>query len=273
MAHWEQLEFVRRVRRALPEYFDGRRVLEIGSGEIVDSVRASFENCEYLGVDVAPGRSVDRVCPGQDVDEPTASFDVVISCECFEHNPWWRETWVNMLRMLKPDGIAIVSCALTGRQEHGTRRMDPGATLQDGEAYRDYYRNLSPRELIGLVDPDRQFGSWINHANIFKKDLYFVGLRHDAEEAHHARMDDLETAIRAIRREKPLGPLKAAAGRLDYGLKRSLAVLLGEDGFHDAKYALRSGSRRALGALIGRDRVERFRERRRAAKGPRRRDR
>jgi len=130
MAHWEQQEFARRIRKAFPEYFNGSRTIEVGSGEIGgEGVRELFHNGEYIGVDLAEGPGVDRICAGQDIQEPTGSFDVAVSCECFEHNPYWLETFVNMLRLLRPDGLLIMSCALTGRQEHGTHRRDPNASL------------------------------------------------------------------------------------------------------------------------------------------------
>ena len=50
-----------------------------------------------------------------DIALPTASFDVVISCECFEHNPYWRETFLNMTRVLRPGGLFVLTCATTGR--------------------------------------------------------------------------------------------------------------------------------------------------------------
>jgi len=50
-----------------------------------------FSDCDYIGLDVAPGNGVDIVCEGQNYDAPDESFDVVISCEVMEHNPFWRK--------------------------------------------------------------------------------------------------------------------------------------------------------------------------------------
>ena len=81
-----------------------------------------FSNCEYIGVDIAEGPGVDVVCKGQNLQYESAAFDVVVSCECFEHNPFWKETFTNMVRMLKPGGICLITCATLGRKEHGTKR-------------------------------------------------------------------------------------------------------------------------------------------------------
>jgi 2-polyprenyl-3-methyl-5-hydroxy-6-metoxy-1,4-benzoquinol methylase len=55
-------------------------------------------------------------------------FDVVISCEVMEHNPFWVATLTNMIRLLKPGGLLVMSCATIGRKEHGTARSLPGAS-------------------------------------------------------------------------------------------------------------------------------------------------
>ncbi|MEM9304322.1 MAG: class I SAM-dependent methyltransferase [Pseudomonadota bacterium] len=267
MAHWEQLELVRRVRDAYPEFFQGTRVLEVGSGEIVGSVRAFFEDCEYLGVDVTPGPGVDLACPGQEVDRPTGAFDVVVSCECFEHNPYWRESFINMLRMLRPGGLCIVSSAMTGRQEHGTQRMDPGATLAEEPDYVEYYHNLRPRDLLRAVDPALHFEAWVNHPNIYRKDLYFVALKRGAEAEHLARFDRLAEQVRSVREERPLTVGKALRRWLDYLLKRGFVGVFGEQAFHDLKFGLRHGGQRLIIALVGEERVARYRDERRQRKG------
>lgn len=34
-------------------------------------------------------------------------YDITISCNCFEHNPYWRETFLNMHRMTKEGGLCL----------------------------------------------------------------------------------------------------------------------------------------------------------------------
>jgi SAM-dependent methyltransferase len=215
---------------------------------------------------VAPGPGVDRVSPGQELDEPDASFDVVISCECFEHNPFWRETFTNMIRMLKPGGLCVITAAMIGRQEHGTTRMNPNATLADGDAYVDYYRNLFPGDLLHTVHAEREFAAWVNHPNIYRKDLYFVALKRGAGNDDLSKFSELERSVRDIRVEHTPGPLGRLRYRLDYGFKRLLVAGMGEDRFHDAKFAARQLTRRMLEVLVGRERVQRFRNQRRQLK-------
>ncbi len=50
------------------------------------------------------GPGVDVVSSGHALDFPDETFDVTLSCECFEHNPYWLETFRNMHRMTKAGG-------------------------------------------------------------------------------------------------------------------------------------------------------------------------
>src|SRR5664279_1442631 len=111
MSHASQLEFVGITKSLFPEMFVQKKVLEVGSLDINGSIRGFFENCDYTGLDVAPGPGVDLVCQGQDYDAPSESFDVVISCEVMEHNPFWEQTLKNMIRLTKPGGLMVMSCA------------------------------------------------------------------------------------------------------------------------------------------------------------------
>jgi SAM-dependent methyltransferase len=177
MAHPQQAEFFGSVRQRYPASFDQVRVLEVGSLDINGSVRELFSGCVYTGVDLQPGPGVDLACPGHLLELPTASFDTVISAECFEHNPFWRETFANMMRLCRPGGLVLVSCASTGRKEHGTTRTNPDASPFTVQARWDYYRNLTPRLLTQGIHLDgwvSHWGCWVNHIS---RDLYFVGLR------------------------------------------------------------------------------------------------
>jgi len=265
VAHWEQQEFVRQVRKHFPCFFEDKRVLEVGSGEIGGTIRPLFVGGEHLGVDVSPGPAVDKVCPGQDLDEPTASFDVVLSCECFEHNPFWVETLSNMLRMLKPGGLCIVSCALLGRTEHGTRRMDPDASLAEALLYQDYYQNLTINDFERRLDLTLHFSSYFLHENIYHKDLYFVGLkRGPSPVAEIEAMTALRNSVSKIKREWKLSFGDALSARTRHALKRLFVSLLGERRLHDAKFKFRARSKALSIKLLGEQRYAERSKRRRA---------
>jgi SAM-dependent methyltransferase len=188
MAHPEQAEFFRYVKAAYPSAFRGVRVLEIGSLDINGSVREVFEGCDYTGVDLQLGPGVDLAVQGQLLEFPTGHFDTVISAECLEHNPYWRETLANMMRMTREGGTVLMSCATTGRLEHGTTRTNPDASPFTTAARWDYYRNLTARDVEGAVHLAGWLSDWGFWTNFITRDLYFTGLRRGGADRLDAAM-------------------------------------------------------------------------------------
>ena len=97
MSHPAVLAFFEHALKALkPGALRPLRVVEIGSYDVNGSIRgvvsSSVEISEYVGVDLIPGPGVDIVCSGHELDLPDASFDVTLSAECLEHNPYWADT-------------------------------------------------------------------------------------------------------------------------------------------------------------------------------------
>ncbi len=178
MAHPEQTGFIRLMRDfVFPS--DGS-VLEIGSYQVNEngSLRAIFSGCRYTGVDLIEGPGVDIVASGHDLNLTSDSFDVTLSAECFEHNPLWRETFANMYRMTKPGGILIITCATTGRIEHGTARSvnphySPGTTAVGW----DYYMNLTQKDFERAFNISGMFSAYHFYTVESSHDLYFFGVK------------------------------------------------------------------------------------------------
>ena len=177
MSHPEQLAFVELCTAVNRDLVAGSRVLEIGSFDVNGSTRALFRpSRSYCGVDLVPGPGVNRISYGHELDDPDASWDITLSAECFEHDPHWRLTLANMVRLTRPGGLVIVTCASRGRVEHGTRRTaasDSPGTQFEGL---DYYRNIGLDELhnlpLGLWFDE--YRSWYNPVSC---DLNLVGVR------------------------------------------------------------------------------------------------
>jgi SAM-dependent methyltransferase len=165
------------LKAAFPPFFSGGHVLEIGSLDINGSIRSHFSGATYVGLDVGEGPGVDVVCEGQNYDAPDNSFDVVASAECMEHNPHWCETFANMLRLCRPGGLVLMTCATVGRQEHGTRRTTP----QDAPLIEwDYYRNLTAKDFRGSIPLSRYLETWMFCTDRSSHDLYFAGFKKGA---------------------------------------------------------------------------------------------
>lgn len=176
MSHPEQMSFVRQLKIKLPMYFSNMKVLEIGSLNINGTIRIFFENCQYIGVDVGPGKNVDVICSGDEYDS-SELFDTIASCECFEHNPKWIETFANMYRLCKPNGLIFMTCATEGRGEHGTTRSNPKdspLTIANGW---DYYKNLTETDFRNNFAIESMFSDFSFSVNKNTCDLYFYGIK------------------------------------------------------------------------------------------------
>ncbi len=237
MSHFQQLRFVEEVKSSLPRYFEKKKVLEVGSWDVNGSIRGFFNDCDYLGADVSEGNGVDIVTPGQDLDMPDSTFDVTISCECFEHNPAWKETFVNMVRMLKPNGLCVISCATLGRREHGTSRTNPDASLSTMVGHRDYYHNLRPIDFARAFNHGAIFSEHFFVLNVYSKDLYFIGIKKSTDLQEQTPIpSDLIRRVKAIRKIKHVRLLSRAKYFIRFHMKYFYAILLGEDKFHDLRY-------------------------------------
>ena len=196
MAHEYQKQFTNKVKNTNPTFFSNKKVLEVGSLDINGSMREFFEECEYIGIDVGNGKGVDVVCSGHEYDAPDDTFDVTLSTECFEHNPYWAETFANMVRLTKSGGLIFFTCATTGRHEHGTRRTSPTKSPLTIEKGWDYYRNLDEKDFRSAYEEtfDDMFEVYEFHSTVsnnptefiselrktdhpFSEDIYFWGIK------------------------------------------------------------------------------------------------
>lgn len=172
MAHPEQRKFIEDLKRIWPEWFNNVDVLEIGSLNINGTIRDFFTGNRYVGVDLADGDGVDVVGFGEALDYEDDSFDVCVSTECFEHNPNWADTFINMHRMASK--AVIMTCASTGRPEHGTSRQHPGSSPFTANLS-DYYRNLTEKDFQDRFVLDQMFSHYCFEVNTSSCDLYFYG--------------------------------------------------------------------------------------------------
>lgn len=174
MSHSEQLSFFVKMKKKYPHYFFDVSVIEMGSLNINGSIRDIWENPKrYVGVDLKEGPGVDLVCPAQDVSFDDNSFDVAVSAECFEHNPYWSETFSNMHRIASQ--AVFFTCASEGRPEHGTKQSEPESSPFTVEW--DYYRNLTSKDFIESFDLKSMFSFYRFKYNPKSFDLYFWGIK------------------------------------------------------------------------------------------------
>ena len=188
MAHKEQIDYVNRVKNQFPQFFNYKKVLGIGTFNVCGTEDEYFENCDYQGLDLGPGPGVDIVCPAQEYDAPDNTFDTIISCECFEHNPFYKETIQNAVRMLKPNGMFLFTCATTGRPVHGTKSLEeeskkkfanwktmPNVVKENWD--NEYYKNLTEEDIRECLDFDKEFLLYKFEVEPNHCDLFFWGVK------------------------------------------------------------------------------------------------
>lgn len=181
MAHYNQRQFCERVKRRFPKKFNKVKVLDIGSLDINGSNRDLFENSDYLGIDVGKGRNVDLVCIGHEFEGPDNYYDTIITTEALEHDMYYEKTIKNVMRMLKPGGLFVMTCATTGRPEHGTKRTSPiDAPLLEGE-WSDYYKNLTEQDFLAIEGFKTTFPDGIFEIGNENFDIYFSGIKNGSD--------------------------------------------------------------------------------------------
>lgn len=83
-------------------------LVEIGSSSVNGSLRdhRTSNITNYIGLDFAPGNGVDIVlADAYKFPLPDASADVVVTSSCFEHAELFWLTFLEALRILKPNGL------------------------------------------------------------------------------------------------------------------------------------------------------------------------
>jgi hypothetical protein len=218
VSHREQILFVEMALKHLRKYYPRPNVVEIGSYNFNGSIRGIVQPLSpsrYTGVDLMEGPGVDLICSGHEVNLPTNFVDICISCECFEHNTYWVETFNNMTRMTKDGGCVIVSCASRGRIEHGTYRSNnPGGSPGTALAEWEYYKNITQKEFEGSLALAREFDLYSTFYSRSHRDLYFIGIKSGGNVS--SKKLDFERAALEIKgigtlRRKEMGLMKTAA--------------------------------------------------------------
>jgi SAM-dependent methyltransferase len=177
MAHAQQLMFFSIISQQVVKKKKGVKVLEVGSYDVTGSVRQFFEGVDYTGCDLIAGPGVDVVSSGHDLAHATNSYEITLSSECFEHNPYWLETFQNMWRMTKPGGLVVMTCASRGRAEHGTERTTDLVSVSPGTSAIgwNYYKNLNQSDFEKNIDLKSLFDKYFFYYMPTSSDLYFCG--------------------------------------------------------------------------------------------------
>lgn len=104
------LEYIEFAARTLdiesPVYEFGARQADEGADA---NVRRFFPDHEYVGCDMLAGEGVDRIVNLHDIDLPDSSISTAVCLDTLEHVEFPRRAVSELYRVLKPEGILIIS--------------------------------------------------------------------------------------------------------------------------------------------------------------------
>lgn len=179
MCHSQQRVWCESIKKMHPEYFKDTVVLEAGSLDVNGNNRYLFNNCFYIGVDLDYGKNVDLCSKIEDLKFRDDFFDMVITTELLEHDPSYYLTLNNCIRMLRSGGLFILTCASTGRGEHGTLRSRKNESPNTCKIpiWANYYKNLTEEDIRFCLNIEELFSEFKFGTCDETHDLYFYGVK------------------------------------------------------------------------------------------------
>ena len=202
MSHIDQLKFIKEFKESyiINNFNKDINVLEIGSLDVNGNIRNLFDfTNEYTGIDLEKGPNVDLVLNGTNINELNTNFDIIISCECFEHAKDWKLIFEKMCQISKPNSFIVISVASTGRVEHGTERS---GNWQSPGNKDDYYLNLTKKDFIKNFNLKKIFSNHFFFYNVNSYDLYFVGIK--GFEQKKNILNDIEEKLKILFKRKKI---------------------------------------------------------------------
>ena len=147
--HSTIIDFFQRMKKQYPDVFIEKRILECGSMEISGgTIRPFFDKAEeYIGIDWRKGKCVDVVSLIHEYrGKPDGYFDVVVSTQTLEHDPYWPNSVKRMVELTRVGGALILT--YSGGQ---------GAHLLDTSPEEGYYEDRNVFEVMEVINSLARF--------------------------------------------------------------------------------------------------------------------
>lgn len=150
-------------------------ILDIGSYDVNGSYKSllSQPKWHYTGIDLSAGPNVDLVLTSPyRIPLPDGHADLIVSGQAFEHIEYFWLTWMEMVRVLKPNGQIFLLAPSRG-PEHGY-------PVDCWRYYPDGFKALAAYGRMVLIevntdwepDPDADSAVWGDTVGVFRKPLH-----------------------------------------------------------------------------------------------------
>jgi SAM-dependent methyltransferase len=155
---------------------EGMKVLDVGGQNVNGSLRPFFEimKSTYISMDMVAHPSVDVVVPpGTNFPFEDNYFDVIVSTSCFEHDPMFWVTFLEMARVVKQGGKVYINAPSQGPY-HGYPGDNWRFYQNAGDALAYWtYCNSKDKSEKHILDVDENFilkaPPWNDNVSIYEK--------------------------------------------------------------------------------------------------------
>lgn len=179
--HDTAMEFGKRFFDTYLKKPDGLHIVDIGAQDVNGSLRnVAPKTATYTGVDFVAGNGVDVI-----ITDPyalpfeTDSIDVCVSSSCFEHSEFFWLAFLEIIRVLKPNGLFYLNVPSNGvvhKYPLDCWRFypDSGLALQNW-ACRNGYQSTMLESFVG----NQQANMWNDFVAVFLKDESYASQHPD----------------------------------------------------------------------------------------------
>ena len=158
------------------------KLIEIGSQAVNSTIKNSLDDkIKYIGLDVYKGKNVDII-----LTDPyklpfySNSIDAVISISVFEHTEFFWLTYLEILRVLKKDGLFFLNAPSNSkyhRHETDNWRFYPDSSLALEKWGKK--NNYNPKVLEHYTNYEKGRDIWNDYVSITIKDKNYTKLYSD----------------------------------------------------------------------------------------------
>lgn len=150
---------------------ENKRILDIGSMDFNGSLKPIFNKGYYIGLDQSIGPNVDIVASAHKIPLQSDSVDIITCSSCFEHDNMFWVTFLELCRVVKPDGFVYINAPSNGPYhaypvDNWRFYLDSWKALEQWGNHNNYNMSL----VESYIDPIRSAcGNWNDSVGIFKK--------------------------------------------------------------------------------------------------------